>query len=247
MPDLENKEDEKLVPLKVVEEMREKREDAERRANIAEGYARGHQDAAAAAPTPSAAPVVKELTRAELDQAVAESRMSQADADSILERQMETRVETKVTANAKADADAQAIATRTSTELDRYIQAIPGISDQTSAEFGKVKSEFDYLVGHGHPNNKLTELAAVRAAYGSVDKLEQLGKETPRETHQETGGGRDPGGQDAGPGETSWPKDIPAKNRQHYDTLINKGIMPDRKAALDEWNYKPKNNSRYAA
>ncbi len=231
--------EEKLVPLKAVDEQRDKRVVAERRVAELEGFERGR----AAAQPAAAAEAPKELTAAELQQAVDEQRMTAVEAEGIRERQMERRVETKLTATAEA----QAIAARTTDELGRYIETIPGLADTSSAEFEKVKSEFAYLTGHGYDNDKRTELLAVRAAFGDVSKLEKIGQQNARETHQETGGAAAPG-PDGAPARTdAWPKDMPAKNRRYYDGQINKGFLPDRRAAVKEWSYKPKHNPRYAA
>ncbi len=244
-----NDDPQKLVPLKAVEEQREARERESARAEKAErelaearGYERGRQETEAAQP---AQDPPKELSPAELQQAVDEQRMTAAEAEAIRDRQMERRVEAKVSKRVEQQTEVQAIANRTSAELDRYTKAIPALGDQSSAEFEKVKGEFNYQVSLGMPADKRTELLAVRAAFGDVSKLEKIGDPAPPESHQETGGGRDPGAD--GARSDSWPKDMPAKHRKYYDSQINKGILADRKAAVKEWSYKPKHNPRYAA
>lgn len=239
---------EPLVPLKAVDEQREAREQERTRAERAErelAEAKGFERGRAAAAPAAAAAAPKEYTAEELQQAVDEQHMTQAQAQAIRDGQSERRIETRVAERADERAEAKDLATRTTAELDRYIEAIPGLADQSSAEFDKVKGEFAYLIGLGHADDKRTELIAVRAAFGDVAKLEKIGQQAARETHQETGGGRDPGAE--GTRSDAWPKDMPAKNRKYYDSQINKGVFADRKAAVDEWNYKPKHNTRYAA
>ena len=99
----------------------------------------------------------------------------------------------------------------------------------------------------GHEDNALTELTAVRTAFGDVAKLEKIGQETARETHQETGGGAEPGPDGGTARADAWPKDMPGKNRRYYETMIAKGVLPDRKAAITQFNYKPKHSPGYAA
>ncbi len=242
--DLGKKEEEKLVPLKAVEEQREQREmraNAERRAAEAEGYIRGAQAAVAAQPAQTPAP--KELTAAELHQAVEAQQMTEAEADQIRERQMERHVEDKVAKRVETKIESQAVADRTKAEMARYKEIIPELADNTSDTFGKVQTEFANLISYGLADDARTELLAVRAAFGDVSKLEKIGGEKVRETHQETGGGREPGGEDGSHGD-GWPKGMSADHRIYYQDQINQGIFADRKAALEEFNYKPKHQPR---
>ncbi len=240
----EKKGKDKLVPLSALEDERHKRQSAEQQVAELRGHARGLSDAAAAAPSPD---IPKELSTAELQQAVTDGRMTEAEADAIRERQSERRIETRVAEKAEVREEARAISGRASDEIGRYQKAIPDLADQASAPFQKARTEFDYLVTLGHdPRDARTELLAARSAFGDISKLEQIGQEQARETHQETGGGRDPGSE-GGSREDGWPKDMPAKNRAYYEKEINKGVIADRKAALAEWNYKPKHSPGYAA
>ncbi len=236
----DGKKEEELVPLKAVEEQRDKRESAERRAAEAEGYIKGQQAATAAQPAQTAAP--KELTHAELRQAVDAQQMTEAEADQIRDRQIERRVEEKVAKRTETKIEDQAIADRTSAEMARYKEIIPELADNTSDTFGKVQTEFANLISYGMANDARTELIAVRAAFGDVSKLEKIGQETARETHQETGGGREPNTE--GATSEGWPKGMSADSRTYYQDQINQGIFADRKAALEEFNYKPKHQPR---
>ena len=237
----EKKEEEELVPLKAVEEQRTKRESAERRAAEAEGYIKGAQAAAAAQPTQTPAP--KELTHAELRQAVEAQQMTEAEADQIRDHQIERRVEEKVAKRTETKIETQAIADRTSAEMARYREIIPELADQTSDTIAKVHTEFQNLISLGFADDARTELIAVRSAFGDVSKLEKIGGEKVRETHQETGGGREPGAE-GGPRNDGWPKEMSADSRAYYQDQINQGIFADRKAALEEFNYKPKHQPR---
>ncbi len=248
----DGKDDKDLVPLKAVEEQREAREAAEQARDAArleaarlQGEIEGRTAAAAAQPAKDAP---KEYTPAELQAAVDDQTLTPAAAQAIRDGQSERRTDARIDARVDAKAEALVVAQTTSEELGRYKQAIPDLNDQASAAFAKVKGEFEFLVKSGSdPRDPRTELIASRIAFGDVDKLEKIGQETRRETHQETGGAREPGADGAAARADAWPKDMPAKHRRYYEGLINKGILADRKAAIDRFNYKPKHNPRYAA
>ena len=228
--------DEQLVPLSALEDERRKRQSAERRVAEQEGYARAQaQKPASDAP--------KELTSAELQLAVDENRMTAADAEAIRDRQIERRVETRVAKRS----DAKELANAASAELGRYIQAIPDLADPGSAAFEKVKDEYNYLVGLGYDaDDRRTELLAARTAYGDVSKLEKIAQPKDRETHQETGGGREPAA-DGATRADGWPKEMSADHRRYYEDQINQGALKDRAAALEEITYKPKHRPSHAA
>ncbi len=246
----DNNGEEQLVPLKAVDEQREARERESARADQAEralaearGYERGLKETTAA----PAQDAPKELTAAELQQAVDEQRMTAGEAEAIRQRQDDRRVDARIDKRVDQRTEAKAVADGISTELGRYRKALPDLSDHSSATFQKVQNEYSHLTSMGHKNDALTELTAVRAAFGDVSKLEKIGQQNARETHQETGGGRDPGDGDGAARTDTWPKDMPAKNRRYYENMISKGILADRKAAVAQFNYKPKHDPRYAA
>ncbi len=243
--------EEEFVPLKAVDEQREAREAAEQERDAArleaarlQGRIEGQSAAAAAQP---AKPAPKEYTAAELQQAIDDQTLTPAAAQAIRDEQSERRNNARIDARVDTKTDAKVVAQATSDELGRYKKAIPGLVDAASAEFAKVKIEFDFLVSNGSdPEDPRTELIASRIAFGDVAKLEKIGAESRRETHPETGGGRDPG-PDGGQRADAWPKDMTAKHRRYYQLQIDKGVMPDRKAAIAEFSYQPKHNARYAA
>lgn len=229
----------KMVPLEALEAERRKRQDSDTRAAELQGQVRG----LTAVKTEPKVDSPKELSAAELRQAVDEQRLTEDEAEAIKARQIEKRVTAKVTQEVETTLTRKNLGERVSTEMARYKQAIPDLLDQNSAALGKVQTEFAYLTGQGYDaNDPRTELIAVRAAFGDIGQLEKIGKPGERETHQETGGGAEPGGQpDHGDGS---PKDMPADTRRYYQDQINQGVVANWAAAKTEWSYKPKHAPR---
>ncbi len=228
----------KMVPLEALEAERRKRQASATRAAERQGQIR---ELAAVKTEPKADPP-KELSAAELRQAVDEQRLTEDEAEAIKARQIEKRVTAKVTEEVETTLARRNLGERVSSEMGRYKRAIPDLQDQDSATFGKVKTEFAYLTGQGYDaNDPRTELIAVRAAFGDISQLEKIGKPGERETHQETGGGAEPGSQGA---KDSWPKDMTADTKRYYQDQINQGVMADRKSAVAEWSYKPQHAPR---
>ena len=228
----------KMVPLEALEAERRKRQDSDTRAAELQGQIRG---LAAVRTEPKVDPP-KELSAAELRQAVDEQRLTEDEAEAIKARQIEKRVTAKVTEEVETTLARKNLGERVSTEMARYQSAIPDLLDQNSAAFGKVKTEFVYLTRQGlDPDDLNTQLIAVHAAFGDIAQLEKIGKPGERETHQEVGGSAEPGSQGA---KDSWPKDMPADTKRYYQDQVNQGILPDRKSAVAEWSYKPQHAPR---
>ena len=189
----------------------------------------------------------KELNHAELRLAVDEGKITDAQADEIRDKQITRSVTKEVGDTVKTSLDENARLMRVGEELAGYTEAIPDLRDKGSDTFARVQKEFDHLVSLGqNPDNLATQAAAVRAAFGPLDDLKKIraGKGE-RETHTETGGR---GGDEGDTKDTDgWPKTVSTAQRRYYDDLISKGVYADRKAALAELSYKPKNKPRRAA
>ena len=92
----------------------------------------------------------------------------------------------------------------------------------------------------GKPNNIETELDSLMAVYGPSGRL-QNARDKQTETHSDVGS--DGGDQQASGG---WPKEMSKDHRAYYQDQINKNIIPDQKAAVEKWSYKPKHGRRRA-
>ncbi len=162
-------------------------------------------------------------SRAELKRAVEQGKISDDEMESIWEQQVEKRIAAEVqktTENTFGNASREA---QVSNQIAAYAEKLPDLRDKDSDAFRRVREEYDFLVSAGDPKDSLlTELKAIRAAFGPVDRIKRAKANRP-ETHQE---GSDRGGdfsrsqndEDGAPG------DIPARFRTFYRTQINKGI-----------------------
>ncbi len=219
---------------------RRKRQTAETEAAEFRGQVEGLQQV-----NRSVASAPKDLSAADLRVAVDEGRMTEDEAGSIRDSQSERRITATVTESLSGKIDGQRTADKVGGEIARYKTIVPEITDHGSVQFAKVKNEFEYLTTHGYDaKDPRTELMAARAAFGPLDALETAGEAKPRETFSETGGGAEPDGGGSG---DNWPKNMTADQRTYYDDQINQGVFTDKKAALEEFNYKPKHKPRRAA
>lgn len=181
-------------------------------------------------------------THAELLQAAQEGRISEADARTIADKQQadrilresETRLERKLQ-ESQRDARVQA-------ETDRYIRALPAMTQVGSAERAKLESTYQELLSLGYAATKATQLVAAKAAFGDVTDLEKAHtlrttqvRETTMETH--ASGGRT---------STTAGKDPIAKltpeQKVHYERMIAKGGYSGWDEVRSEltWARKPK-------
>ena len=235
-PDEKEGKGEPMVPLTALEAERSKRQTAERTAAQLEGRVQGMS----AVKTEPKDDTPKDLSAAELRQAVDEGKLTEDESETIKARQIEKRVTAKVAQDVETKLARKNLSERVSVDMGLYREAIPDLLNQDSAAFKKVQTEFSWLVQQGYdPDELQTQLIAVRASFGDVDQLQKInpGK---RETHQETGGhsGSETESTDGSP------KDMPADTKRYYQDQINQGAVADWEAAKAEWSYKPKHAPR---
>ena len=164
--------------------------------------------------------------------------MTEDEAEVVRERQTETRIESKLTSKLENRIETQGLVTKVQGEIDRYIAAVPEITDGGSAQNARVVAEFDHLVSLGQdPKDLRTQAMAIRSAFGSIESLESAKAAKPRDGHQEIGGGADP---DPPGDKDGADKNMPAGNRRYYQDLITRGFIKDWAAANAKFNYKGK-------
>lgn len=166
----------------------------------------------------------KRFTRAELSAAVKAEQITQEQADDIFAKQV-----TEDAKDGAVRAALEAVSGRTQQkeidgDLAQYKRLEPGLRDRSSELFEKVRGEFQYLRERGSPDNLATELAAIRAVLGPVDKLEKA-KSAARaaEHHEESGGG----GEGSGKGPKKVLDTLSAREKSHYQKLIDNGHHKD--------------------
>ncbi|HDY66111.1 MAG TPA: hypothetical protein ENH84_07775, partial [Phycisphaerae bacterium] len=138
-PDEKKGEGEPMVPRSALEAERHKRQAAENSAAEYRGQVQGMTVAKPEGDSP------KELSAAALRQAVDEGKLTEDEFEAIKARQIEKRVTAKVTEEVETKLAAQNRGERVSTEIGRYKEAIPDLTDTDSAAFKKVQTEFSYL------------------------------------------------------------------------------------------------------
>lgn len=179
-------------------------------------------------------PEQKRYTRAELSAMVTAGQATQEQADAQMDFQLRE----------EAKAEAGRVATETvsqaqrkhlvDSEIAKYKVLAPEILDETHETRDRIKEEYQYLIGLGDSNSVETQLKAIRAVLGPLDRLERArsGRKDV-ESHQETGGD--------GSSKNKTPKSLvdtlSVREKDYYGGMIQKGQYKDWKAVEDELKF----------
>jgi hypothetical protein len=177
----------------------------------------------------------KPISRSELKQLVDDGKITQDAADAHWEAQVVKTAETKARAAAADEVQGQQRESVVKRQLEEYRTLIPAAWEVGAKERAKAEKEFKALVEMGFPDNKVTEVAALRAAFGDPEVIRasrSTGKNGPGESHVEVGGGDRPG--ETGADVDGAPKGLTEREKSHYQNLINRGIVKDWKAVAEE-------------
>ena len=191
----------------------------------------------------AAADKPKPLTRTELNQLVADGKVTQEAADAEWERQVVDTATSNARQAARDEGAQRELEQTISAQLEEYRGLIPEAWEAGSKERARVAKEFRYLTEKlGSPNSQATEIAALRAAFGDPEAIKasrSTGRHGPAETHGEVGGAeRGEGATKDGDGA---PKGLDARQKAHYEKLIAQGHYPDWKAVREELKFsRPK-------
>ena len=173
----------------------------------------------------------------ELDNAVSAGQITQAQRDQIFATQIERKAETRAQAAAVQAFESATRENTLDTQLQQYAQVAPDVAREGSPLRQRVASEFEFLVSNGAPRNLTTELAAVRAVMGPLERAKQYAQGRRR--------GPDMGADSYGGSMT--PTERRAEDafsrldhgkQQHYQKLINNGVYADKHAVLQELNWR---------
>ena len=177
----------------------------------------------------------KPVSRAELNQLVADGKISQDAADAHWEKQIREDAKRDARVAAEAVVDGKQREQVVGSQLADFKALIPEAWVAGSKERAKAEKEFKALVDMGFPDNKVTEVAALRAAFGdpgTIRAARNTGRNGPGETHQEVGdGGGRPENEASADGK---PKGLTAREENHYQNLINRGVYKDWTAVTEE-------------
>jgi hypothetical protein len=160
----------------------------------------------------------------QLEAAIADGKITQAQAMEYREETIRAELEAKFDAKLQHDRTTRERGTSISDELAQYKQAAPEILTLGTPERKKVEREFNYLLGKGFDKNDLrTELLACRAALGDVEtvKEQRAASRIPngRDTMQDI-----PANGKPKPDPKDPLKDLSGVKKQHYQRMIDKGV-----------------------
>lgn len=190
----------------------------------------------------------KRYAKAELDAAVAASQITSAQADEIWATQIREDAKREAKAEVLGAVRAERAQERVDTDLEEYKRLDPTIMEEGSETRTRVREEFEYLGSMGHataagdPRTLQTQLLAIRAVLGPIDKL-RTAKSARRETesHEETGGSTGASQRRQGP-KTAWDA-LEERQKTYYETAIRNGLYKDKAAVEAELKYTRKPNS----
>lgn len=182
---------------------------------------------------PSGQPRV--YTRAELKAAVDAGQISQEQADVQWDRQRDAEITERAETVALETVARKATKERIDSDIASYKRLKPEIMEKGSETREKIADEFKYLVSIGKPRDEATELAAIRAVLGPIEKLEKAaGARRPSDPDQQGGGGGD--GRPKAAGNKLVDK-LDPRWKEHYEKGIKQGRYADWKAVEAELKF----------
>lgn len=180
----------------------------------------------------------KRYTKAQLSAAVEAGQITQEQADQTWEAQVQQDAMASAERVALETVSAAERQRHINAELNRYLAAAPEIgpgSDDPVRQ--RIQDEYNYLVKTlGDEPNVTTQLKAVRAVLGPIERLEKSrsGRDQ-RESHRETGGEGGGGGEPRKTGKLA--DRLHADARRHYEKQIESGRYKDWSEVEAELKY----------
>lgn len=164
-----------------------------------------------------------EYTWDQLEAAIAEGKITRQWAQDHREKVIAKRVAQEVLHKVESQTQTTQRTSTLQSEVDRYKAAVPELMQTGSMERTKIQQEYNYLVGTlGYPATLATELAATRAALGSIETVErtaQAKRTTTKEPFMEThSSARKP--QPTGKREVD---KLDERQKTHYAKMIDSG------------------------
>jgi hypothetical protein len=130
--------------------------------------------AAEKTPPPAKEEPPKVWTRAQLRAAVSDQTIDEDQMEEIWAKQVAYQAACAADERVEARDRARTTEDVVRTDTAKYIESHPDIKTIGTPDWNKLKSEYDYLVDSlGYPDNKATELAAMRAAFGPPDRIKE--------------------------------------------------------------------------
>jgi hypothetical protein len=178
----------------------------------------------------------KEYTWAELENFIAEGKLTRDQAQEYKDKQTEQRLERKF----KAEREQYSSNAEILNEIEQYKKHIPDVMEPGSESRLKYEQEYSYLVTKlKYPANYATQLAATRAAFGDLEKVKKVAPSkqtlTSREPFMET---HTP--QPSKQMTKSFKDTLPDYKVKHYEKMMKSGLVKDWKGVeeLEKWTPK---------
>ena len=176
----------------------------------------------------------KRYTRAELKAAVDAGQINSDQSEEIWAKQVTEQAGEEAERRALAAVSVRSTKERVDADLTKYKRLAPEIMDESSDVRRRIREEFTALAETGMPSRGpqalATELAAIRAVLGPLDKLETA--RTARrhqESDEQSGGGE---GRKSS-GKTAWDR-LDARQKAYYEKGIQAGRYKDKAAVEAE-------------
>ena len=169
---------------------------------------------------------VKPISRAELKQLVEDGKITQEAADAHWDKQVLESAKSEARKEARGEVEGHQREQTVNAQLAEFKLLVPAAWTVGAKERAKAEREFAALRAIGFPDNKVTEVAALRAAFGDPEVIRaarSTGKNGPGETFDEVGGGER--GESGALNADGKPKGLTAREDAHYQKLVNMGNM----------------------
>ena len=182
---------------------------------------------------------VKVYTRAELDGFIGEGRLSQEDADGIIDKQLTNQITNNVTNNMLAQQKQDTLGKL----IEKYVAHDPDVAISGTDARNRIETEVaaQFRISGDAQMSLKHEALALRAIYGDDKNLGNVDlNPIDRETHMDSiVSTAQPGDSDRGGGEKTLGK-ISSDERAYYQDLINKGTYSGWDAVAKEMKYANK-------
>lgn len=174
-------------------------------------------------------------TREQLTAAVEAGKMTQAQANTVWDRQQQ-RLITETAANTAADlVNKTQREARLQSTIDKYAEKFPDILKPGTADRQKVAEEVAVQQRDFGLQGIDAEVAALRVVFGRENTLRFDTKERDRRGHEDTMGGS--GGSGSGDADPDMPKDLTPRERKYYQDRIERGLYKGWKDVKEELKY----------
>ena len=177
--------------------------------------------AVAPPPAPSTPPPP---THEQLQEAVDNGQLTQAQMNQEVARQMRAELHSSISNDLRAEYAAAEQLKTVISQYDQYMALKPDVAVDGTEDRKRLQAAFKELVDLGYPSGeKRTELVAMKNVFGPLERIEETTR-LRRDTHRETGGG---GGGHEGPSSgADWEKGLTAGQRDAFRHQLGTGLYP---------------------